>query len=176
MSPKRRGWVLGASVAVGSLAAGAGGALLRRRVVASAGPEDQLWTSSFDTPDGKRLAMSDHRGYPLILNFWATWCPPCVREMPTLDRFHRAHLARGWRVIGLAADDLGPVRDFLARTPVSFPIGLAGFEGVELSRRLGNLGGGLPFTLLFGRDGAVVRRHMGESDVDLLAGWAMGVS
>jgi len=176
MSLNRRGWALGAGVAVGSVVAGAGWALLQRRVAASAGPEAQLWSSSFDTPDSKRLAMADHRGHPLVLNFWATWCPPCVREMPTLDRFHRAYLARGWRVIGLAADDLGPVREFLARTPVSFPIGLAGYEGVELSRRLGNLGGGLPFTLLFGRNGGVVQRHVGESAYDQLAGWALAMS
>jgi thiol-disulfide isomerase/thioredoxin len=172
MSLNRRGWALGAGVAAASVVAGAGWALLRQRVAAGAGTDDRLWSSSFDTPDGRRLAMAEHRGHPLVLNFWATWCPPCVREMPTLDRFHRAYLASGWRVVGLAADDLAPVRDFLARSPVSFPIGLAGYEGIELSRRLGNVGGGLPFTAVFGRDGTVVQRHMGESDTEQLGAWA----
>jgi thiol-disulfide isomerase/thioredoxin len=175
MSLNRRGWTLGASIAVTSAAAGIGWALWRQHAGASPGVEDGLWSLAFDTPDGKRLALADHRGHPMVLNFWATWCPPCVREMPTLDRFQRDFAAAGWRVVGLAADDLGPVREFLARTPVSFPIGLAGFGGVDLSRRLGNLSGGLPFTLLFGVDGSVLQRRMGESSYDQLAGWARGI-
>jgi thiol-disulfide isomerase/thioredoxin len=175
MSLNRRGWALGAGVAAASVAAGFGWALLRQQLTAGPGAEGQLWSLNFDTPSNQRLAMADHRGHPLVLNFWATWCPPCVREMPALDRFHRAYLASGWRVVGLAADDLGPVRDFLARAPVGFPIGLAGYGGVELSRQLGNVAGGLPFTVLFGRDGTVQRRHAGESDYDQLAGWAKAV-
>lgn len=137
---------------------------------------DAFWSLEFDTPDGKRLAMSSLRGKPLVLNFWATWCPPCVREMPELDRFHREHGAQGWQVLGLAADSAGPVRDFIARTPVTFPLVLAGFQGVELSRQLGNLSGGLPFTVVFGRDAGVLHRHMGETRYDQLAGWAKGIS
>jgi thiol-disulfide isomerase/thioredoxin len=175
MSLNRRGWALGAGVAAAAAAAGAGWALWRQSVGASPGVEGEFWSLAFDTPDGKRLALADHRGRPLVLNFWATWCPPCVREMPALDRFQRDFAATGWHVVGLAADELGPVREFLTRTPVSFPIGLAGFGGVELSRRLGNLSGGLPFTLVFGLDGTVVQRHMGETSYDQLATWSKGV-
>ncbi|MBC7717365.1 MAG: TlpA family protein disulfide reductase, partial [Pseudorhodobacter sp.] len=81
--------------------------------------------------------MADLRGKPLLLNFWATWCPPCVKEMPLLDAFYQTHRARGWQVVGLAVDSPTPVRAFLERVPVSFPIGLAGMEGSELSRALG---------------------------------------
>jgi thiol-disulfide isomerase/thioredoxin len=175
MSLKRREWVLGAGVAAAVAAAGAGWALWRQHAGAPPSVEGELWSSTFDTPDGRRLALADHRGRPLVLNFWATWCPPCVREMPALDRFQREFAAAGWRVIGLAADELSPVREFLARTPVSFPIGLAGFGGVELSRRLGNLSGGLPFTLLFGVNGALLQRRMGETSFDQLVGWAKGI-
>jgi len=170
----RRGWAIAAGVAVAATAAGIGWSIWRRPG-ASADVENELWSSSFDTPDGSRLAMSSMRGHPLVLNFWASWCPPCVREMPALDQFARDFAARGWRVVGLAADNAAPVREFLARSPVSYAIGLTGFPGVELSRRLGNLSGGLPFTVVFGPEGRLLQRRMGETSYELLAGWARGI-
>jgi hypothetical protein len=96
--------------------------------------------------------------------------------MPALDRFFVDHQRQGWQVLGVAADNAGAVREFLARSPVAFPVVLAGFEGIDLSRRLGNLSGGLPFTVVFGRDGSVLHRHVGETHYEQLAGWAKGFS
>jgi thiol-disulfide isomerase/thioredoxin len=135
-----------------------------------------FWDLSFNRPEGGRLNMASLRGRPLVLNFWATWCAPCVREMPALDRFQREFSGIGWQVAGIAADNDAPVREFLRRTPVAFPIGLAGFNGIELARMLGNLAGGLPFTVIFDRRGVVARRHAGESRYDDLAAWAKGIS
>lgn len=174
MKSDRRGWALAAGVAAAAAAAGLGWSVWRQRATAT-GFEDQLWQASFETPQGTRLTMADLRGHPLVLNFWATWCPPCIREMPALDRFAREHASRGWRVVGLAVDQVQPVRDFLARTPVSYAIGLTGLAGIELSRRLGNTAGGLPFTLVFNRDGSLRKRHSGETHYDQLAAWAQGI-
>jgi hypothetical protein len=92
--------------------------------------------------------------------------------MPLLDRFYREHAAKGLQVLGLAVDQPSAVRTFLQRTPVSFPIGLAGLDGTELSRALGNQVGGLPFSVLLGVDGRVRERRMGRiSEADLKA-WA----
>lgn len=174
MSPDRRRWALAAGVAAAATAAGIGWSVWRRRdtLGLEANVAAELWSSNFESPDGTGLAMASLRGHPLVLNFWATWCPPCLREMPALDRFAREFAGRGWRVVGLAADKPAPVRDFLARTPVSYRIGLVDFAGIELARRLGNLSGGLPFTLLFGRDSAVLQRRMGETSYEQLASWA----
>jgi thiol-disulfide isomerase/thioredoxin len=175
VNPDRRVWALAAGAATAAASAGVGWALWRQRgggAGAEQGVVDALWSSSFESPNGGRLVLASLRGRPLVLNFWATWCPPCIREMPTLDRFQRDFAARGWRVVGLAADKLEPVREFLARAPVSYPIGLTGFAGIDLSRRLGNSGGGLPFTLVLGGDGAPVQRHIGEVSYERLAGWA----
>ena len=130
-----------------------------------------LWQASFPQPDGQPLVMARLRGAPLVLNFWATWCPPCVKEMPELDRFAREFAGQGVRVVGLAIDNAGPVRQFLQRTPVSYAIGLAGFEGTELARSLGNDRGGLPFTAFFDRRGALVQRKLGETSFGELARW-----
>lgn len=174
---KRRRLLMAGGAVVAALA-GVGAWTWRSRATAPAGaptPADP-WSLAFDTPDGGRLALATLRGQPLVINFWATWCPPCIREMPALDRFHRDFQARGWQVLGIAADPPSAVREFLARTPVGFPIVVAGFGGVELSRQLGNLSGGLPFTVIFDRDGAVRHRHMGETRYEQLAAWAEGNS
>ncbi|MEO8279202.1 MAG: TlpA disulfide reductase family protein [Ideonella sp.] len=127
---------------------------------------------TFDQPDGGKLQASHWRGKPLLLNFWATWCPPCLKEMPLLDRFHRE---RGWPVIGLAVDQAGPVRDYLKRLSVGFPIALAGLDGVTLSRDLGNTGGQLPYTVIFDSAGQVADKHLGIVDESRLANWAKAV-
>jgi thiol-disulfide isomerase/thioredoxin len=171
-TPSRRRWLTGA-VAAGAVAAGAGVAWWRLQPGATDDAAVQaVWTLSFQTPQGAALPLSAMRGRPLLMNFWATWCPPCVEEMPLLDRFFRQHSAKGWQVVGLAIDQPSAVRTFLARTPVTFPIGLAGLEGTELTKNLGNLAGGLPFTVVFGPDGAVRQRRMGRVSEADLAAWA----
>lgn len=131
-----------------------------------------LWAMSFDTPGGTPLAMQSLRGKPLVLNFWATWCPPCVEELPLLDGFYRQNAAKSWQVVGLAIDQPSAVRKFLERTPVSFPIGMAGMGGTELGQALGNLAGGLPFTVVLGAAGDVLQRKMGRITAADLALWA----
>lgn len=175
-APGRR--LLLGGVAVAAAAAGLGGALWRERRGAGAGPAASdpetafLWDLSFTRPDGSTLALASLRGKPLLINFWATWCPPCVKEMPEFDRFHREFGGRGWQVLGLAVDGPTPVRDFLARVPVGYNIALAGFDGTELSRRLGNTKGALPFTVMLDASGKPLQRHLGETTYGTLAGWA----
>jgi thiol-disulfide isomerase/thioredoxin len=118
------------------------------------------------------LSMQALRGKPLLVNFWATWCPPCVDELPLIDRFYRDNSAKSWQVVGLAIDQPSAVRTFLQRTPVSFPVGLAGLDGTELARSLGNAAGGLPFTVVLGPDGDVRARRIGRVSPSDLAQWA----
>jgi thiol-disulfide isomerase/thioredoxin len=139
---------------------------------ASAAGEQELWARRFDKPGGGELVFAELRGKPLVVNFWATWCPPCVKEMPELDRFARDFQAKGWQVVGVAVDGPTPVREFLLKTPVGFPIGLAGFGGAQMARELGNSGGGLPFTVVFDASGKVIHTRLGQTNYDELAGWA----
>jgi thiol-disulfide isomerase/thioredoxin len=133
---------------------------------------EQLWQAKFTQPDGQVLAMASWRGQPLVLNFWATWCPPCLKEMPEIDRFARQFKSTGGRVLGLAVDNPSAVASYLARTPVSYAIGLAGFDGTDLSRSLGNSSGALPFTVAINRAGQVVQRRLGETSFEELSLWA----
>ena len=131
-----------------------------------------LWALQVAQPQGGTLALAGLRGKPLLINFWATWCAPCVREMPEIDRFHREFGPRGWQVLGLAIDGPMPVRAFLSRVKVGFLIGLAGMDGTDLMHGLGNPSGGLPFSVMIGADGRVLRRKLGETRFDQLAAWA----
>lgn len=133
--------------------------------------EGQLWGLEFDTPNGPRLALQSLRGQPLLINFWATWCPPCVEELPLLDAFYRENKVKGWQVVGIAVDKLAPVQAFLARQPLAFPVALAGMEGLNLSKNLGNQAGGLPFSVLVGRDGSILHRKIGKLSEQDLALW-----
>jgi thiol-disulfide isomerase/thioredoxin len=136
---------------------------------------EPLWGLNFDRPGGGQLAMASLKGKPLVLNFWATWCPPCVKELPELDRFHAEHRAAGWTVLALAIDSPTPVREFLAKMPLKLEVALAGVDGFELVRTMGNDRGALPYSVLIAADGRVVQRKLGQTNYQELTGWAKQV-
>jgi thiol-disulfide isomerase/thioredoxin len=177
MNTTRRNLAM-AGVAGAAALAGAGLAWWRQPALApqasgaDAAALAALWALRLDRPDGGQLVLASLRGKPLLINFWATWCPPCVKEMPELDRFHQAFAPQGWQVLGLAIDGPTPVRAFLEKVKIGFPIGLAGLDGTALVRSLGNPSGGLPFSVLVGAQGQVLQRKLGETSYDELAGWA----
>lgn len=169
----RRRWLLRAVAGVAALA----GAGLAWRASRSPDPpstiESGFWRLEFVTPEGAALSMSSLRGKPLLLNFWASWCTPCVEELPLLSSFFTENSPNGWQVIGFAVDQLDPVKRFLAHSPVTFPVVMAGISGIEISKSLGNLIGGLPFTAVLGSDGRLVERKMGKVTPHELRAWAL---
>ncbi len=170
-APQRRAWF--AAVAAMAVLGGAGFAWWRQTSRDSAvAAAEALWQLEFDRPNGGKLHMTSLRGRPLLLNFWATWCTPCVEELPMLDAFYRERSAAGWQVLGLAVDQVAPVNSFLGRYPVQFPVAMAGMAGVDLSKSLGNLSGGLPFSVVLGPDGSVLHRKIGKITPDNLRAWA----
>lgn len=169
----RRQWVWGA-VAATAGTAGVALALKHYSPTGSKGDEvsPEVWGLRFDRPDGSELALASLRGQPLLLNFWATWCAPCVKELPLIDGFYKEQQGRGWQVLGMAIDSPTPVRDFLSKRPVSFPVVFGGLGGTDLARTLGNPNGALPFTVVVGRDGRIVDRKLGILEPADLTRWA----
>lgn len=175
---KRRTWLLGAAASAG-LTAGGVTALwrshTRRRVEVDDAPPPDLWKSTFLSPSGEPLSMAGFAGMPLLLNFWATWCAPCVTEMPLLDHFAHAQPVGGFQVVALAIDDAAKVRAFLETRVLRMNIGLAGAMGLDLSRSLGNSAGALPFSIAFAKDGSTIDKKLGSLTESLLATWVSRV-
>jgi thiol-disulfide isomerase/thioredoxin len=161
---------------LGAVAAGAGiGVGWWHRRAEANDPLATMWDMRFQRPEGGEVVMQSLRGKPLLINFWATWCAPCIKEMPEIDQFAREFIKREGQVLGLAIDGLAPVRQFLSKVKVGFPIGLGGLDGTDLIHQLGNLQGSLPFTVLIDADGQIVQRKMGETGFQELMAWAKGI-
>lgn len=166
----RRAWLAAAAVAG---LAGMATALWRHQPKTMAdGAMDALWARTLEDPNGQPVAMAAFKGKPLVVNFWATWCPPCVEELPMLNAFHQAHGGRGWQVVGVAVDQPSSVRQFLRKLPLGFPVVMAGLDGTELAKSLGNASGGLPFTVVVDASGVVIQRKLGKVSDDDLKAWA----
>ena len=124
------------------------------------------------TTDGRTLSDADVAGRFVVLNFWAPWCPPCVREMPEIDRFARSQAGASALVIGLAIDEQPAVDRFLAAHPVSFPISILGYAGLAWARRLGNDPNvALPFTAVFDRSQQLAQHKFGATNAAELTDW-----
>lgn len=122
--------------------------------------------------DGRATALPGAwPGRPLLVNVWATWCAPCLHEMPELQRFARTQGTRGTQVVGIALDDPAQVRDFLARIPVTYPILIDTPGRADAGVVLGNPKGVLPYSVLIGADGRVLKRRVGPFEPGELDGF-----
>ena len=117
---------------------------------------------------GEQVSAGDFDGRVLLVNFWATWCAPCVEEMPMLDEVHRAYADEGLAIVGVALDDVARARAFADELGISYPVLLGATDVMALSRAYGNLSGQLPYTVLVGRDGRVAWTLLGALERDEL--------
>lgn len=123
--------------------------------------------------DGRTVQLpADYAGRPLLVNFWASWCGPCIEEMPELERYAREQAGKGVQVIGIALDDKAAVDDFLKRVPVSYPILLDQAGPADSSVQLGNPKGVLPYSALVSADGRLLKQRIGPFAPGEIDGWA----
>ncbi|HEY8354252.1 MAG TPA: TlpA disulfide reductase family protein [Methylophilaceae bacterium] len=118
--------------------------------------------------EGGVQPMSQWKGKTIVVNFWATWCPPCLEEMPELSRVHDRYRDQGLVVLGISSDDIDSIRRFTVETPISYPLLSAELEAMPLSETLGNNKGVLPYTVVIAPDGRVEQSHFGKVDQALL--------
>lgn len=131
-----------------------------------------LFELSFSDPKGRPIVLSTVRGQRFtVVNFWATWCPPCVEEMPELSRIHSDLSSKGIQVVGLAVDSPSNVRQFLASREFSYPLLVTGSSGSELAKKLGNTIDALPYTVLINEKGDVIKKKAGRIREDELKSW-----
>ena len=119
--------------------------------------------------DGEAHTLADFSGRFVLLNFWATWCPPCREEIPVLIAAQSRYGDQGLQVIGVAVDTAEAVAGFHAQTPFNFPSLLGGDDALTLLGDYGNPSGVLPYSVLIAPDGAVLARHRGAFSADSLA-------
>ena len=127
-----------------------------------------LYAQSLNDLAGKPQSLGQWKGKPLLVNFWASWCAPCVSEMPELSALAAADGGKHVHVIGIGIDSPANMLEFVKKTKVSYPLYVGGMSGTDLSRALGNAAGGLPFTVLIGADGQVRKTYLGRLKFDQL--------
>jgi thiol-disulfide isomerase/thioredoxin len=121
-----------------------------------------FFANPWQTPDGKPANSENWRGKVLVVNFWASWCPPCVEEMPALDRIAQEYASKNILIVGIGIDSPSNIREFLQKTPVSYPIVLGGLEGSNLSKQMGNTQGALPYTVVINSKGKSIYTKLGK--------------
>lgn len=130
----------------------------------AADPAAILRNLSLPDLDGRERALADWQGRPMVVNFWATWCAPCVKEMPELQALHEKY--PGIQFVGIGVDQAQKMRQFIQKVPVAYPLLVMGAGAIDTLRSLGNPAGGLPFTLVLAADGSINRTILGQIQAD----------
>ena len=132
-------------------------------LVASTLSPAQALALTMDDLQGKPHTLDDWRGKVLLVNFWATWCPPCREEVPLLVKLQAKYAAQGLQIVGIATDEQSAqdVRDFVKKIVVNYPILMSGGHSADIVNALGGNFIGLPVSVLLGRDGKVFHINAG---------------
>ncbi len=131
-------------------------------------PTQALFAANFPDENGKAQALKQWQGKIIVLNFWATWCPPCREEMPELSELHTEYQDKNVVVIGISLDDVALIKEFAETTDISYPLLAAEDTGMALAAALGNNKGALPYTLIIKPDGTIVQTYFGRITKALL--------
>ncbi len=155
------------------------GALILLVVAAAAGFFAHRWLEQRNAPapelaftdlDGKARALSEFRGKLTLVNFWASWCAPCLHEMPLLVKAQADHGARGLQILGPALDAPAAVRDTVKRFGIPYPVFVGDDEVMKAMDVLGNDLGALPYSVLIAPDGKILERIYGGLSAERLQG------
>ncbi len=159
----RRQWMMIGGISVLALVAGIFSShWISQTGLASDPSIKAFFANPWKTPDGKSANIDDWRGKVLVVNFWASWCPPCVEEMPTLDKIAQEYASKNVLIVGIGIDSPSNIRQFLEKTPVSYPIMIGGLDGSALAKQMGNAQGALPYTVIINAKGKSVFTKLGK--------------
>lgn len=163
MTPRRRALLV---AGVGGVAAVAGYAANAWRLgLAGQGVEGDvaaaILNGTLQGLDGSAQTLAGLRGKILVINYWATWCAPCREEIPLFVRLQQEYAVKNLQFVGIAIDQADKVRAFAQEFNINYPLLIAGIDAVELSRKVGNKAGVLPYTLVLDRSGKIAASLVG---------------
>ena len=127
-----------------------------------------LMNTRFKDMNGEQQSLKQWQGKVIVLNFWATWCPPCREEMPELSEMQKQYHQKNVVIVGLSTEDLDTTKAFMKNAPVSYPILSGDLEAMRLAERLGNDRGILPYSVIIDKDGKVVTHFFGRVNQQLI--------
>ena len=119
-------------------------------------------------PDGKTHSISEWDGKALIVNFWATWCAPCRREIPLLNRIRHEFAPKGVEIVGIAVDVAADVKTYLGQFPIDYPVLVGDQDAIDAARDFGVDAQAYPFTVFTDTHGRIITVHLGELHEPLL--------
>jgi peroxiredoxin len=129
---------------------------------------DTLFSVTLPDENGKPQALNQWKGKIIVLNFWATWCPPCREEMPELSALHTEYQDKNVVVLGIALDEINLIKEFDEENNISYPLLGAEDTGGNLAFNLGNDKSALPFTVIIKPDGSIANTYFGRISKSLL--------
>ena len=123
---------------------------------------------SFALPDldNKTRSIEEWNGKVVLLNFWATWCPPCLKEMPAFMQIREELSGQGFEVVGVAIDQTEAVQDFVDQLGIEYPILMGEVEGMPIMKAYGNYLYTLPYTVIIDQRGKIIKTFRTEVDKD----------
>lgn len=166
----RKPLAVGLFLLVGAIAAIAGFVFNVERLGLTPAALDPLWKAEFKDLKGVPVRMADLRGPPMVINFWASWCGPCIEEMPDFQRASQTELGKRIRFVGIGIDYAKNMQPFADKLGISYLLLESGAQGLDIVKTAGNPSGALPFTLILDRNGAAVMRKLGRLEyADLMS-------
>lgn len=131
-------------------------------------PTEAIATASFYDLKDTLQPLAQWKGKVLVVNFWATWCPPCIAEIPEFIKIQNKYATQGVQFVGIAIDQKSRVQTFVDEVGMNYPALLGDLAGIDLARRLGNPSGGLPYTVIVDRSGKIVTTQLGTLSTEKL--------
>ena len=157
----RQRWLIAAGAAIALL----GGLYVSSQIrTTDQAPVKEVRFDHLVLPDlsGREQHFSQWQGKVLLVNFWATWCPPCVKEIPIFMRLREKYTAQGFEVVGIAIDDAQKVHQFSQDMEINYPLILGDEQGIQLMQQFQSRLGALPYSVLFDRQGRAVHFKSGD--------------
>ncbi len=169
MQKAKQGFLF-AAVAMAALAAGLFFRSSDEHVTTTVQPAPAgVMATALSTTEGGKAKLDDWKGKVLVVNFWATWCAPCRKEIPEFVRMQSRLGGDGLQFIGIAIDEMDKVQAYAREAGINYPLLVGEIDAVEVSRAFGNEMGALPFTVIIDRTGQVVRTELGGTNEARLA-------